>query len=185
MAEVQEEDARRQAHARVTNAEQEAATKYPGFKFIATDVMQEVCKKYGLIVGGVDRYKGEVPEWVLGVIERSGVPTKSYQLGVVYNGSGYVEYGRYASMQMAQDAAKGLDESADGKYMTHISSHSSLLIAAPAKEMEVNRWERVKNGRIVEVKDPIVCIEVTGGYCVIAAWGEEGQDPRVFNANVN
>lgn len=64
---------------------------------------------------------------------------------------------------------------------------SNLMIAAPIAEMDIRSNERVdENGRIqVVTQDPIVCLEVEGGYIVLAAWGEEGQDPKVFNAENN
>lgn len=69
---------------------------------------------------------------------------------------------------------------------------SNLMIAAPAHQMRMGPNEfRTTDGTIEEVKpavmvfDPIVCLEVKGGYIVLAAWGEEGQDPRVFNSANN
>jgi hypothetical protein len=62
---------------------------------------------------------------------------------------------------------------------------SNLMIAAPQKDMRIDFDERVdENGNIV-VQDPIVCLQVNGGYIVLAAWGEEGQDPQVFNVTNN
>lgn len=65
---------------------------------------------------------------------------------------------------------------------------SNLMIAAPAHQMRMHQNEvRTAQGTIAEVRtlDPIVCLEVKGGYIVLAAWGEEGQDPRVFNSANN
>lgn len=35
--------------------------KYPKYKFIFTEQVQEICKKYGLIFGTSDAYKGTIP----------------------------------------------------------------------------------------------------------------------------
>lgn len=64
---------------------------------------------------------------------------------------------------------------------------NNLMIAAPTHQMYLNTNEfRNANGQIdTRVLDPIVCLQVKGGYIVLAAWDEEGKDPRVFNAQNN
>jgi hypothetical protein len=174
----------------VSDADQEAATKYPGFKFISKDVMTEVCAKYGLVLGGVDRYKGEVPDWALAAIERSGVVKKAFEgqrlstrLGMV--GDALKSFSVWVDSHSFVGEPTGWARDHYSKDGYRIVERSNLLIAAPAKEMVVHPYEKVENGRIIQVKDPIVCVEVSGGYVVLAAWGEEGQDPRVFNSNLN
>ena len=44
--------------------------KYPNYKFIPEKQAQKICKKYGLVLGGVDQYKGFVPDKNLHEIER-------------------------------------------------------------------------------------------------------------------
>jgi len=160
----------------IQEAEEGAALKYPGFKFVSKDVMDMVLKKYNLIIAGVERYKGEVPDWALGVIERSGVAKE-------------VRVGQFIGFSGNWLDSSVIESEWQEKYYTQDSNHriiskTNLMIAAPSHEMIVHGNEEVVNGRI-KVKDPIVCVEVPHGYVVIAAWGEEGQDPGVFNANTN
>ncbi len=44
--------------------------KYPNYKFIPEKQAEKICKKYGLVLGGVDQYKGFVPDKNLHDIER-------------------------------------------------------------------------------------------------------------------
>jgi hypothetical protein len=128
----------------------------------------------------VDRYKGEVPDWALTAIVNSGIEVNEYSVLVHTSVGSYTKV--YEHKQAAEDYA---NECKMGGNWTHVGKRSRFLIAAPISDMEVRRNERVENGRIVKVEDPIVCVEVSGGYVVLAAWGEEGQDPRVFNSNLN
>lgn len=96
--------------------------------------------------------------------------------------TGYVNGKRFSTIYRTDGNA---DTCLDRKHgMVQVSN---LMIAAPIAEMDIRSNERVdENGRIqVVTQDPIVCLEVKGGYIVLAAWGEEGQDPKVFNAENN
>lgn len=44
--------------------------KFPNYKFIPEKQAEKICKKYGLVLGGVDQYKGFVPDKNLHDIER-------------------------------------------------------------------------------------------------------------------
>lgn len=177
------------------------SVEYPGLKFIPDKAMDDVCRKYGLVIGEVSRYKGEVPSWALDVIHGNkhllkkhlrripsgermdgmrvafGWPTKRY--GVISDSIPNYSYSRVRT-----DSGK---EVTVGTYrrMYEVTG-GELLISAPISQMELREREYISGNRImVEPKDPIVSIKVEGGYIVLAAWGEEGQDTRVFNVNNN
>jgi hypothetical protein len=182
VAESDELKAKERAAATIKAAEEGATLQYPGFKFVSKDVMNTILKKYGLVIAGVERYKGEVPDWALSVIERSGVVKTMYESRWWCINEWVLDY----SFDSHKEATDYIDRrlAAGSKQVRRVETRSNLLIAAPAREMIVLRHEEVVEGRI-RVKDPIVCVEVPHGYVVVAAWGEEGQDPGVFNANVN
>lgn len=151
--------------------QEEYALKYPGFRFVATAVMEEVCAQYGLVIGAVDRYLGQVPEWAAKVISESGV-MGDLVWRVWYRSSLLHQY--ESQEEIPARYLKDPDLTIRGEH------RHALLIAAPRRNMLVRANEEVRNHRIVR-KDPIVMIAVPGGYIVLAAWDEEGRDPRILN----
>jgi hypothetical protein len=150
--------------------------EYPGLKFIPDSVMSKVCMKYGLAIGYVSRYIGEVPPWALEQIKANKHHFMQVEMHVrlVAFGEDGEKYFTY------EDGSQVVSKDLPPKKM-----RSNLMIAAPQKDMRIDFDERVdENGNIV-VQDPIVCLQVNGGYIVLAAWGEEGQDPQVFNVTNN
>jgi len=162
--------------------ERKHALKYPGLRFILKEVMESVCAKYGLTIGGTDRYTGSVPNWAIDAIEKTGLVKGmwGYRMEEPYFRS---QLSRCASKEEAEKQAR----KARGNFGSNwqVAYETNLLIAAPSNQMIVYRNERVERGIIMPVSDPIVCIEEDGGYIILAAWGEEGSDPRVFNTANN
>lgn len=167
--------------------EEAYAMQYPGFRFVSADVMNDVCTKYGLVIGEVYRFTGEVPSWALDVIERSGLVQSGF---IVYYRDWMRAINRRVSWhQSKEQAEEKLKELATNRLVPEVlhigaAPKNELLIAAPKKMMRVNADEEVRNHRIVK-RDPIVMIEVPGGFVVLAAWDEEGRDPRILNASNN
>lgn len=162
--------------------------EYPGLKFIPKEVMTEVCKKHGLIIGRVDRYTGEVPEWALRQIEanrRHITYTKRPWLPAQWQFIGMPEPGKRPESILWRHPVTG--QTMWSKEFPAPVSVSNLFIAAPRDQMRVLDGERVDENMTIQgiPQDPIVCLSVDGGYIVLAAWGEEGQDPGVFNADNN
>jgi hypothetical protein len=185
--------------------------EFPGLKFIPKAAMVNVCNKYGLAIGHVSRYRGEVPGWALERIKANKRHIPDMQL---FDADLYYK-AMTAECQRRVDAGEcGHLFSHDGGYARHYGedvggttqfmmggrnvhgafpeSHGmrtvpALYIAAPVADMALKGNERVVDGKIqtIPTKDPIVCLEVKGGYIVLAAWGEEGSDPEVFNAANN
>lgn len=169
-----------------------AAMKYPGFRYVEGEVMDAVCKQYGLLIGGVDRYMGEVPEWAANAIERSGIVKTGW--GSMYTwmdldgqkNTFEPDFYSYEKSE-AQDFVDRLNRGssvARRLYELVRTTDRPLLIAAPKRQMRVNPGERIEGNRIV-VRDPIVMIKEGSGYVVLAAWDEEGRDPRILNPASN
>lgn len=161
--------------------ERKHALKYPGLRFILKEVMESVCAKYGLTIGGTDRYTGSVPNWAIDAIEKTGLVKGTW---------GYrIEEPHFRSplspCKSKEEAEKRAASARMGGNNWQVAYETNLLIAAPSDQMIVYQGERAERGIIMPVSDPIVCIKKDGGYIILAAWGEEGSDPRVFNTANN
>ena len=187
-------DAKTQKHKAIADLYETYALKYPSLKFIDEATMEVVCKKYGLLLGELYNYIGKVPDWVLDRIEQCGVDVIMYEarhhqnIGRLNwgmdNSSGFHPEavntnGMFSTRDEAQRAVDAME-----KHTGYVIEHNLMCIAAPKAEMRLRSNERVEGHRIVQ-EDPIISIRVQGGYCVIAAWGEEGSDPQVFNVANN
>jgi hypothetical protein len=159
---------------------EEYAMKYPGFRFVSEAVMKAVCEKYKLVIGEVDRYLGDVPEWAAKVVENSGVQAETYNVCFKWSSSNH----GWASFPTASEARTVLNDRFNRNPDLEIRRVNTLLIAAPKRLMRINAREKVRGHRIVR-RDPIVMVEVPGGYIVLAAWDEEGRDPRILNPGNN
>jgi hypothetical protein len=205
--------------------------EYPGLKFIPDQVMSEVCRKYGLGIGHVSRYMGEVPAWALAQIKANKHHLDTIE---IFDERKYdQELERFKQERFKEAESQGLKEvsvaygrlvqlwsqkdghhegpaghstyrfengqwhfysAGTGGYLKDYLPRTAgnvrvpdITIAAPRNEMRLDRNEQFdEDGNIFAVsEDPIVCKKVKGGYIVLAAWGEEGSDPRVFNAGSN
>jgi len=166
----------------VTDLQDMYSFEYPGLKFIPASAMSSICKKYGLAVGHVSMYTGTVPEWALKQIEanRRHISEENYwERDLVFFNYAYRDGSSPWTNTVTGDTVLSKDKPTD--------TTSNLFIAAPKADMAIpSRGEVQEDGTIVfRTDDPIVCLSVKGGYIVLAAWGEEGSDPQVFNANNN
>jgi hypothetical protein len=150
-----------------------------------------VCEKYGLVIGKPHNYTGEIPSWALALIEKNRhliheweEPTFNFDSFMIPMWSlprPRLSFGADGALGWGMSAP----ETPEIKEPAPTAKRNNLHIVAPATEMKLGFNERVVGNKIEEVKDPIVCLKVEGGYVVLAAWGEEGSDPRVFNALSN
>lgn len=167
------------------------ALRYPGFRFVESEVMHAVCEKYKLVIGGVDRYLGDVPEFALRTIEGCGLLSPRYWVMQNALKNWFPTQVRVKSYLNEEDAKAAANKhnarianTWEDSQSVQIAPEHLLLIAAPQKLMRLNRNEEVRGNRIVR-RDPIVMIEMPEGYLVITAWDEEGRDPRILNASNN
>ena len=160
--------------------------KFPQ-KFITTGQVKELCKKYGLIVGPISRYIEVVPEKNLLELEK------------FQNEHGYPQLMRRNWNNEWLISRKGLDKFSEdeiydmrnGKTVSKWSNYNKITykldslysLAAPIEHFDTKGM--VLNDYKLEVpkpvSDPIVLFEVKHGYIIVTAWGDEAQDPAVFN----
>lgn len=153
---------------------------YPFNKFINEKQVKEICHKYNLVCGDVNRFMGFVPEKnmeeivnfklksndVLKII--CSKKTFGSNIGEIFKDKGERYYDFPNIYKLTEE-------------------NSPLQICAPIKDMDISGLE-LKEGYKLEKKfipDPIVLQPVKGGYLILTAWGDEASDPLVVNNNKN
>lgn len=189
------------------------AIRYPQYKFITEDIVTQICEKYKLVMGGIQKYKGFVPEKNLLEIESFVVKDEDCIELPTYQSYGFVdEYMRQMSAVGAQSpfgllSGQRRRRSMEEEYMNmqqaalyyarpEISQSPEpknnkkeykreFLICAPQKDMKIESYERVEGHKIVHVPDPVVLHPVKNGYLIVTAWGDEASDELVVNQTHN
>lgn len=176
---------------------------YPGFRFIPNHVMTDVCNEYGLVVGPVDRYRGQVPDWALDHLDRNKHLFKQKrEVTVSYEelsvGDNYETDDEWNNIYVSSRNDKFTNVVLSNFYsgdkrsvgmnnkakVTVYMKPPKLVIAAPIDMMDTSGM-RLDGVNLVENLDPIVCLQFKEGYVVLAAWDEEGKDPRILNSELN
>lgn len=165
---------------------EEYRIKYPQYKFIFFDQVTDICKKYGLVCGTAERYKGEIPQknideiYNFKVAENDVYFTKNIS-DITWKMQHNPEYMKYA-------VKKGTDtfEIPEGPVYFESWNKVPLFICAPASDMETDQNTTVKNGFLSQsVPDPIVLHFVPEGFLIVSKWGLEGKDAFLTNETMN
>jgi len=147
--------------------------KFPDHKFISRNEINNICKKYGLVFGDVDRFIGDIPtknlQEIKNFIDNVKIPESHKK---------YIElFSPFKSNEIFDEYMRSEEyrESIKRFVFTGIFEDKTLKIAAPKDQMKVNFGERIdENGMIVRIKtDPVVFYPVKGGYLIISKWGKE------------
>ena len=174
--------------------------EFPSFKFIPTNTMIQVMKKYDLVLGETCVYSKEIPDIALDILKGFKNKIKQHKF--------------FIDSRMAKGALTFFSvrpsESVLGEDKQSNYIKSNLKIIAPeshfknevlvsngvkipmffvnedTREYEINlaklNAEVKKN---TEVLDPILCIQVDEGFIVLAAWDEEAHIPEIRNTILN
>ncbi len=184
-----------------TDYAKEYSMKYTQ-KFICEWQVEEICKKYGLVIGEAYRFKGFIPEKNVCDMLKFKLKTEDvlYQYGLESSHNGI----KYIKHKVLWDAEKHFSNITTYNHTglqtisvvgTKVGLHNDHVeyfrrvgfsICAPLSEMDMTN-ATVTDGYKIQstIKDPIVLQKVLGGYLVITAWGDEASDPNVINANNN
>lgn len=156
--------------------------EYPFNKFITEEQVKIICRKYNLVCGDVNRFKGFVPEKNLKQVE--SFKLKNQDSLIIY------EYCYGSGWGLVSDWMKKFPEHTLDYFMRYKGNTDklreieiSLQICAPVKDMDISGLE-LKEGYKLEKKhipDPVVLQPVKGGYLILTAWGDEASDPLVVN----
>lgn len=152
--------------------------KYSRYKYILEHQVDEICKKYNLIMGGVDRYKGEVPKKNVEEIakfneNKIAIEDMRYTKSYNWREEEIISYEEYLRNRESSSRSIYNYRSVDG-----------YMICAPLKDMEMDKAE-LKGHRIVEIPDPVVLYPVQFGYLIISKWGIEANDQDLVNEKMN
>lgn len=156
--------------------------EYPKNKFITEAQVMEICHKYNLVCGNVDRFKGFVPEKNLIDIENFKLKDKDALYKVVYGSTIYTNEEWDKKFTLENRRVGGISKGGVFNYeecqKTNIVDNETLKICAPVKDMDISGLT-LKDGYRLEkhIPDPVVLQPVKGGYLVVTAWGDEANDP--------
>jgi hypothetical protein len=168
--------------------------KYPQYKFIFKDQVESICKKYNLVCGEAELYKGNIPSKNIKEIVNFKVRDEDihYIIGWSRNIERRITKEQYDKAYKNYERELAMFNSAthaDQNYHSHpsrpVANKIPFYICAPESDMET-KW-RKKEGVFLkkEIPDPIVLHWLPEGYLIVSKWGLEGQDPELVNEIAN
>lgn len=185
--------------------------RYPQYKFITIQSIQKICKKYNLVYGNVNKYKGTVPEKNLKQMENLSIYPEDetwieethyfnlYRMDPTFKIIPYEVPVREFGMT-SKDLDNWRQVLAPQQQLRSINSGGidikkypqTLLIAAPVKDFDMSESE-IKDFQLspkaIEVPDPIVLKSVLYKgdqyYLVVTAWGLEAEEEDIVNQKMN
>lgn len=178
--------------------------QYPFNKFITTEQVEQICKKYGLVYGDVSLYKGFVPEKNLKEIESFKLKKVDIPYLTVYDRKGnmigailekdcdddLISYFKrtsesfiYITKENGQPTNYSFSVPHYEKYK-HLSfvkarkEKPSLKICAPLKDMDTTGMNLTNGFKLEkEIPDPVVLQPVNQGFLIVTMWADEQFDP--------
>lgn len=160
---------------------QEYSQAYPLYKFITESQVQEICKKYGLVMGDIGRYKGDVPDKNLLEIKafndwKKNIRDEHIEVAVYYRD--YFDDLKHTSYRKSEYHNNSYYNS-DCNY--RVQEENQYSICAPIKDMNVKRSELKDGWKLQNIPDPVVLYPVYNGYLIVSQWGLEANDPLLVN----
>lgn len=178
--------------------------KYPNYKFITEESVKNICSKYNLVYGEVERYIGTVPDKNLKHMEDFKIDENDecYIEGTL----GYNLYSRnweyllkryktFEQWSKEQELMRSLEHTKKDNTrlkvdVKDIFKKCPLEIAAPITDFDMKGMEVVDNRLVAEpIPDPIVLkpviFESQKYYLIVTALGLEASDELVVNQKMN
>ena len=172
--------------------------KYLGqYKFILHPQLERVCEKYNLYLRELKYYIGDIPVKNINDISKFEVCIEDLFLksrdGVVRDRH---SYGLVATNATTRISSGNLRYANLGKLCSIFPEVKRKLKIACVRELLHPEAFARSESRIIDNSgerpplfevdlDPIILIEVNGGYIIITAWGDEANDELVVNQNHN
>lgn len=167
--------------------------QFPLHKFILERQVVEICRKYNLVHGVVELFKGFVPEKNLLDIERFNdllmkqqtlqMKPRPDQTSIDWLDPFMIDR---RSGPRSQWDSQALMMMRQMQQQPAPSPRSGLSICAPAKDMDMRGMYVDANLKVQRhIPDPVVLHPVEHGYIIVTAWGEEASDPIVVNEKNN
>lgn len=185
------------------------AEKYPFNKFVFDSTVEMINEKYGLVCVPIEYYKSTVPDSKLKEIEsfkfdEADVAEKTIKLNYVHINTDEKEITKLRkvypddivpfSLLTNPRLTDGYVSSPEfGKiYLASYTEidNESLLICAPPSDVTTEGLTKLgtlykKEGKTVNVQDPIVLKPVKHGKLVLSKWGLEASDAALVNEKMN
>lgn len=152
--------------------------KYPTYKFISYEQVQEICVKYGLVLGHSRYFKGNIPENNIKDILNFKVNDEDIKYRRNENYKNY--YFNYNNLCLYSDFSSGFSYYKKDDYIP-----CEFFICAPIDQMIIDNENIVDNEIKFENEDPIVLCPVKFGFLIVTAWGPEAKDEKIFNEQHN
>lgn len=178
--------------------------QYPFNKFITTEQVEQICKKYGLVYGDVSLYKGFVPEKNLKEIESFELKKKDIPYLTVYDQQNnmigaiskkdcddalisFLERSPNNFIYITESNGQPVNYSFPVPYyekykhlsfVKGIKEKPSLKICAPLKDMDTTGMNLTNGFKLEkEIPDPVVLQPVNQGFLIVTMWADEQFDP--------
>jgi hypothetical protein len=178
-------------------------TVSPLYKFLTEEMLDSICKKWGLVYAGVDKYVGSIPKKNVEdmanylILNKDKEVMRSYRVNVAYD---HIPGERNTYLITANNEAQALEQARSkvdsirqwytkyakynivllgSKYGFHIAADPSLFDLTNTVREGIRIVDKPKN------PDPIVFVYVKGGILVITKWGAEANDPELTIPELN
>jgi hypothetical protein len=189
--------------------------KYINNKFITEEQVKNICTKYNLVCGSLDRYKGFVPDKNLKELESFLKKNKMPRIATVtpydtedteafdiymddyvrkgndwyvvftHKSTGEHAFQQEASMEDGINYYGGAFKEGKKGRISGRIVVKTIQICAPLKDMDTEGMELKGYKLEKHIPDPVILQPVMGGYLIITAWGDEASDPEVVNEIMN
>lgn len=178
--------------------------QYPFNKFITTEQVEQICKKYGLLYGNVSLYKGFVPEKNLKEIESFKLKKEDTPYLTVYDRQGNM-IGAIPKKDCGDKLITHFERCSDNfiyiaesdgqrvnysfpvphyekyKHLSFVRARKekpSLKICAPLKDMDTTGMKLTDGFKLEkEIPDPVVLQPVNQGFLIVTMWADEQFNP--------
>lgn len=162
--------------------------KYPHYKFIDSDGIARICKKYGLIHAPCNRYTGVVPEKNIREMESFKINDDDIcwqETTYAYHRSEITFISKYEGEQKVKEGKKMCPSMRDSWVQPGTRS-----MAAPRKDFDLSGMKIDTDGiTAINIPDPVVfepvVFEGNKYYLISTAWGDEASDEDVVNHIMN
>jgi hypothetical protein len=144
---------------------------YPDYKFIPEDMVEDICKRYGLVCSTVNRYKADVPLKNVEEIEAFRSLGKLYSTSI-WSSSKWSDNDR-------DDNGKAAE--VEPSRFKAVRKPAKLYICAPKSDMDLSGLTSEYIGSSIYTRqkevypDPIVLHRVEGGFIIVTKWGPEAE----------
>lgn len=141
---------------------------YPYNNFITLGQVNEICRKYNLVCGTIDRYRGSIPKKNIDeMVAFKARPEDTYN----------IRFWRQTARAYTDDVFSNADTHpiTETFGLEYHLTRVKWYICAPEADMNINWNEVVDKGIIKQVAppDPIVLHYVKDGFLIVTKWGPE------------